>query len=76
MLISTYVSSYLILSRVGYRVSRDAGLRGFSFVLPTTEQRTRLNRALNFFYSPLILIDCLIGTGEQPAKEPLVGISK
>lgn len=61
-----YVGSYYFLSRLGFRDSDEHHMIGFYFVTPLTPERACLNTACVVFYSPLILIDNVMGTGRYP----------
>jgi hypothetical protein len=61
VLLALYVGSYLILSRRGF--IRD----GYFFPPQETASWRVCNYRCVAFYSPLILIDNLLGTGKRPA---------
>jgi hypothetical protein len=71
-----YVESYIALSRAGYRRADQYHMKGFDFV-PIVDDRSRmLNRCLIVFYSPLIGLDVVLGTGRSPGSEPMLKLEK
>jgi len=76
VLLTVYISSYVVLSRRGFAQSDAWETEGFYFLTPenTDEWRFR-NYPLVRVYYPLILIDNWIGTGRPIASEPLWGLS-
>jgi hypothetical protein len=66
-----YVGSYYVLSRRGYREADRYNWHGFYFVLPSTEAESKTNARFNRLYWPLIRVELFIGTGRDPASDPL-----
>jgi hypothetical protein len=76
VLLTIYVSSYVILSRRGFAQSDSWEMEGFYFLPPeNTDEWRSWNYALVRFYYPLILVDNWVGTGRPIASEPLWGLS-
>lgn len=75
VLLLAYVSSYLILSRRGFRDADEYNMVGFYFFLPEPTDAWRIkNYGLVLLYYPLIFIDNnILGTGRAVASEPLWG---
>ncbi len=72
MIIATsYLGSYLVLSRLAYRRADELNLEGFYFVIPMDEKTKRANALAVWFFRPLILIDTSIGTGRYAASDPM-----
>lgn len=69
-----YLATYFVMSRRGYRESREFGLKGFYFVLPHHERALQLNRVCLFLFYPLVKTEMWLGTGMAPASEPLQGL--
>ena len=75
-----YVGSYLALSRRAFREADKIGMTdSFAFMPPeNTDSWRRWHYGLLCLYSPLVLIDNLIGTGRHPMlSEPMweIGVS-
>lgn len=64
-----YVGSYVALSRLGASEARRHGDDGFFYVTPTDKSALQVHYFLLVFYTPLNLIDRVIGATELvPAK--------
>jgi hypothetical protein len=76
-LLVAYVTSYIVLSRRGFAMSKALGCEGFYFFPPEdTDSWRRTNYGLAKFYYPLIVIDNWIGTGMPVGHEPLWKLSR
>jgi hypothetical protein len=84
-LLVLYVSSYLVLSRRGYAVATRLDMPRFYYVLPWDldeldrvgdDRRLFLHGVCTELYSPLNWIDCLIGTGREPARGTLLSLGR
>ena len=72
VVVATYISSYLVLSRRGFAQANRMRVEGFYFLTPRdTNTWRQWNYGLARFYAPLIALDNGIGTGRQVASEPL-----
>jgi hypothetical protein len=77
-LLALYVGSYAVLSRRGFELSDQYGLKGsFWFLEP---HPTAAWEATHFgcmvFYAPLIAVDYHLVGGRGPGNVPLFGLSK
>jgi hypothetical protein len=72
-----YVGSYLGLSRRGFLEANQWNLVGFYYFTPenTDGWRTK-NHACVLVYAPINMLDCELGTGRVPAKEPMWSLSR
>jgi hypothetical protein len=71
-LILGYVTSYIVLSRIGMAKSRELDLAGYYFADPSTDAGLRLNSILRILYAPLVEIDVWADSG--PASDPMKGL--
>ena len=75
-LVLVYVSSYVILSRRGFREADEFNMMGFYFFPPEPTDAWRIkNYSLVYLYYPLIFIDNILGTGRAVASEPFWGFA-
>jgi hypothetical protein len=71
-----YVVAYLALSRRGYAEADRNQFAGFYYFTPENSNRWRtLNYGCASFFAPLNAVDRWLGTGRDPASEPLWGLS-
>ena len=76
VLLTIYISSYMVLSRRGFAQADEFHVSGFYFLTPEDTDEWRFwNSALVRFYYPLILIDDALGTGRGVGYEPLWELS-
>ena len=76
VLLTAYISSYLVLSRRAFAQADAWDMEGFYFLPPENSDQWRFwNYTLARFYYPLILIDNWIGTGRPFGREPLWNLS-
>ena len=72
LLLALYIGSYLLLSRRGFHISDEYGMKGFVFCPLRDPASFRLHFACVVFYAPLIVVDNLVGTGRRPdLNEPM-----
>lgn len=74
LFVSTYLSSYLLLSRQGFAKGDQMQLKGLWFATPLDGVYWRWHHypcVVVFF--PLIVVDNLCGTGRWPCNEPFWG---
>jgi hypothetical protein len=67
-----YVTSYVVLSRIGIAKAREFDLAGYYFAEPSTDAGLRLNSALRILYMPLVDIDIWAALG--PGCDPMKGL--
>lgn len=65
-----YVASYATWSRIAFARADHLGASGFYFVTPWNATAWRINRLVVALYSPLILVEHLLGTGRSIGTEP------
>lgn len=71
-----YLSAYLVLSRRGFAEADRTQSPGFYYVTPRDTDGWRLlNRTCGLLFRPLEILDQWLGTGREPASEPLFGLS-
>lgn len=71
-----YVASYVMLSRRGYAEMEQNNFAGFYYIPAADTDMSRLeNRVCACLFSPLNLIDQMLGCGRPPASEPLWNLS-
>ncbi len=76
-LFAAYLGSYLWLSRAGYAEADRYCLHGFYYFLPEESRSWRVwNYGCVALYWPLNVLDCWLGTGREPASEPLWRLGK
>ena len=76
LLLSSYVGSYLALSRRGYATADRYNFCGFYYFLPQNSDDWRVkNYGCALAFSPLNIVDRWLGFGRAPASEPLWGLS-
>jgi hypothetical protein len=75
-LVLVYVASYITMSRRGFRWADEYGFKGYYFYPyeDTDEWRGR-EYGTRWLFSPLIVLEHMLGTGRAPAGEPLHGLS-
>jgi hypothetical protein len=63
-----YVSSYLVLSRIGYADAQKYSMKGFLYGggIPQKRSDLKFHHLCRIIYAPLNSIDCMIGTGREP----------
>lgn len=72
ILLTLYVSSYLILSRLGYAEARRNNARGFYYGgMPQNRRGLRFHQICRVIYAPLNSVDCMLGTGREPVTHTL-----
>lgn len=71
-----WVGSYLLLSRIAFHRADEFSVKGFYFVNPEWKHGYSVHKALVVLYFPLIKIDQAVGSGREPACEPLMGFSQ
>ena len=74
MVLLAYAGTYLWLSRTGFNSADTYDADGFYFVEVDSPATFRVHRVLTLVFSPAILIERVLGTGRDPAKEPLWGL--
>lgn len=70
-----YVSSYIVMSRLGFRRSDSINGVGFYFIDPCNERAAMLNKFFRVIYYPLVFLDNLLGTGRPLATDPIWELS-
>ena len=71
-----YLSAYLVLSRRGFAEADRRQAPGFYYVAPRDTDGWRLlNRTCVLVFRPVQVLDRWLGTGREPAAEPLFGLS-
>lgn len=72
------VGLYLGLSRRGYLEASAWGIDGgfWYFTPEPTDEWRRKNHACVVIFAPINMLDCALGTGRVPAKEPFWGLSR
>ena len=71
-----YLSAYLVLSRRGFAKADRRQAPGFYYVAPRDTDGWRfLNRTCVLVFRPVQVLDGWLGTGREPAAEPLFGLS-
>lgn len=71
-----YLSTYLVLSRRGFAEADRVQASGFYYVAPRDTDGWRLlNRTCVLIFRPVQVLDRWLGTGREPAAEPLFGLS-
>ena len=76
ILLTLYVGSYFVLSRLGMAEARRYNMRGFHYFPPEDSASWRaLHFGCMFFYHPINLTDQWLG-GPAPGSEPMWGLSK
>ena len=70
-----YISSYIVMSRLGFRRSDSINGVGFYFIDPCNERAAMLNKFFRVIYYPLVFLDNLLGTGRPLAKDPIWELS-
>ena len=63
VLVFLYSFPYFVLSRAGHAQARQWGMKGFYFVLPTSEEAYRSHLVFADFYYPLLCFEGVAGTG-------------
>ena len=77
VLLVAYVTLYLWLSRRGYTEAEQFRMAGFYYFSPEPTDAWRLkNYGCTLLFWPLNAVDRSLGSGRQPASEPLWGLSK
>ena len=77
-LFALYLGSYLYKSRTADRIGeRLYDLDGYYFTISSGLPANGWHREMFWrrFYSPLILIESVLGTGDRPGSEPLRSLS-
>lgn len=71
-----YLSTYLVLSRRGFAEADRTHAPGFYYFAPQDTDGWRfLNRACVLVFRPVQVLDRWLGSGREPAAEPLFGLS-
>jgi hypothetical protein len=71
-----YFVAYVCLSRYGYYLASQSNIKGFYFIQGTDEVSVSANRFLVICFSPAIYVDCALGTGSEPASDPMTELSR
>ena len=72
-----YVSSYLYMSRKGYKEADRYGIKGFYYVFPEDDEEHRKHLFYYNLYRPLMEVDAAMGTGRRAARSaPFRGLSR
>lgn len=75
-LLVVYIGSYFVLSRRGYAEADEFKMHGFYYFLPEDSDAWRAkNYRCVLLFSPINALDRALGTGRQPATEPLFRLS-
>jgi hypothetical protein len=75
LVFATYLTSYWVLSRRGYREASRYELKGFYYFSPENSEAWRYrNNGCVVIFAPLNWIDRVLGFGRYPASEPLWGL--
>lgn len=70
-----YITTYLVMSRVGYRRADEYGLLHFWFVPPLSPATTIANDVCFVVFYPLVQFELLLGTGRGRASDPILKLS-
>ncbi len=69
VVLASYITLYLVLSRIGFQWAKAIHSRGFYFVYPTGTVSAVANYTCVVVFYPLIVVDNLLGTGMSYDRE-------
>ena len=75
VLFVAYAASYLVVTRRAFAEADRYKMYGYYFVLPTNASSRWVNQFCRCFYYPCICVESLLGTGREPACDPMEGLS-
>jgi hypothetical protein len=72
ILLTVYLGSYLVMSRIAFRQADRANAEGFYFFVPLTPGLKAANDSCFALYWPLVEIDKALGTGRPRGSDPIL----